>query len=184
MEINWELYKKAEDELNALAQEFKKEFFGSEENKNYFYEVEADAEFTPTELWIKTPYNNYRFNKKLDDTFVFKKDKVEHYVYDIDGKYSFENWKKLIEEAEEDFNEVLGIKDDVIAWLDKNTKRTMKKNVSKLFGSWFGKKEKQASIEYKEEDTQPSKEVKESAEEIKEDTTKEKEPKKTDEKPE
>lgn len=155
MEINWDLLKKAEDDIQLLNRAFKESFFGSEENKNYFYEVEADAFFTSSTLKIQTPYNTYTFNKKLDGTFVFKKDKIEQYVYDISGKYSFENWKKLISEAEEDFAEVLAISEDVLAWLDKNTKRTMTQSMSKgykkLFNSWFGKKEQQASIEYKEE---------------------------------
>lgn len=156
MEINWDLFKKAENEIQILNEEFKKEFFGSEEDKNYFYEVEADAFFSSSSLKIQTPYNIYSFNKKLDGAFVFKKDKIEQYVYDIDGKYSFENWKKLIEEAEEDFNEVLAISEDVLEWLDTNTKRSMTQNMSKgykkFFSSLFGKKEQPASIEYKEEE--------------------------------
>lgn len=185
MEIDWDLYKRAEDEMRFLKEEFKKRFFSSneDEKENYFHEIEADATFTTSGLKIQTPYNTYIFNKKLDGTFIFKKDKIEQYVYDIDGKYSFENWKKLLSEAEEDFAQVLGISEDVLRWLDTNTKRTMTQSVSKLFSSIFGKKEQPASIEYKEElDTQDKADKKEEDFEEKVAKTKEKTPKEEDEK--
>lgn len=151
MDLDWELLEKAKEEKARIEKEIKDEFFGSSEKPNYFYEIKADVEVTSLDVCIKTIYNSYKFKRKKSGKFVFKKDKLSQYFYAIDASYTIETWEKGIKAAKKDFQEVLAISEDLIKFLEDNSKKTLASSMKNFYNSFFGKKEKQASIEYKGE---------------------------------
>lgn len=151
MDLDWELLERAKEEKVRIEKEIKDEFFGSSEKPNYFYEIKADVEVTSLDVIVKTLYNSYRFKRKKSGKFVFKKDKLSQYFYAIDASYTLETWEKGLEAAKKDFEEVLAISDELIKFLEKNSKKTIASSMKNFYNSFFSKKEKQASIEYKED---------------------------------
>lgn len=170
MDLDWELLERGKEEKARIEKEIKDEFFGSAEKSNYFYEIKADVEVTSLDVTIKTIYNSYKFKRKKNGKFVFKKDKISQYFYAIDASYTIQTWEKGLKAAKKDFEEVLGISEELIKFLEQNSKKTLASSMKKFYNSFFGKKEEQASIEYKEEvKEEKAKEEKEAKKETKKD---------------
>lgn len=152
MDMDWELLEKAKEERVRIEKEFKEKFFGSSEKPNYFFETKAQVEVTSLDVVIKTIYNSYKFKRKKNGSFVFKKDKISQYLYAIDASYTVETWEKGLKAAKKDFEEVFAISEDVVKFLEENSKKTFTSSMKNFYNSFFGKKETQQTIEYKEED--------------------------------
>lgn len=152
MDFDWELLSKAKEETARIEKEFKQKFFDDSEGKNYFKKNNAEVEILSNEVILKTKFNTYKFKRKHNGKFVFKKDKITQYLYAIEASYTIETWEMGIKGAKKDFKEVLAISEDVCKWLEDSTKKTFKSNMKKFYNSFFGIKEEQASIEYKEEE--------------------------------
>lgn len=152
MDMDWELLQKAKEERVRIEKEIKDRFFGSSEKPNYFYTIKADVEVSSLDVIIKTMYNSYKFKRKKDGKFIFKKDKIDQYFYAIDASYTIDTWEKGLKAAKEDFEEILSISEDVIKFLEDSSKKTISSSMKNFYKSFFGKKEKQASIEYKEQE--------------------------------
>lgn len=149
MDFDWELLQKANEEKDRIEKNFRDRFFSKEDS--YFHGIETQIDISSTEFTIKTNYNSYKFRRKKDGSFIFKKDKLEQYFYSIDASYTIETWKKGLEAAQKDFEEIIAIKDDILKWLENNSKTTFGNSIKKFYSSIFGKRVEPASIELKEE---------------------------------
>lgn len=159
MDFDWELLQKANEEKDRIQKAFKDRFFSKE--GSYFHGIETDVDVSATETIIKTNYNSYKFRRKQDGTFIFKKDKLEQYFYSIDASYTIDTWKKGLEAAKKDFEEIMSIKDEIISYLENSSKATFGSSIKKFYDSIFGKKDEPASLELKEEQPKPQEETKE-----------------------
>lgn len=158
MDFDWELLQRANEEKSRIEKSFKEKFFSKD--AAYFKDMETDVEISATEAIVKTNYNNYKFRRKQDGSFVLKKDKLEQYFYAIDASYTIDTWQKGLEAAKRDFEEIIAIKEDIESWLEDSSRVTFSSSIKKFYASIFGKKEDEhPSIELKE-DTLPKEDQK------------------------